>query len=118
MEDLKRSVYLEISSLEQESKISKMQMQYLRTLMQNQEEIEILTKNPSRDDIRSEILKICKSISCNVSIPQGYLPDDVSSPMDTFLLSKKRSVSNQICLQDSPILNRMELECSSEIDTA
>ena len=118
MEDLKNSVYLEISSLDQEGKISKMQMQYLRSLMKNQENIEQLANSHSRGELRSEILTMSKGVSYNVCIPQGSLPDDVSSPMDTFLLSKKRNTCSKICLQDSLILQKMQLECTSEIDSA
>lgn len=60
-------------------------------------------------------VKGLENIPMKISIPQYSISEDLSSPMDTFLLQKKRQIYSSRSTQDSQILKKMDL-ANSEND--
>ena len=113
MENLKEKLISEISSLESENKITKQQSKFLAVLLSSQETSETLIKNHSTEDIRTEILKIVGDVSYNLYIPPHTIYEDLSSPMDSYLLLKKKQAcrsSNYV--SSSQILKKLEKRCN------
>ena len=113
MEYLKRIV----ANLREEGKINEIQAKMLFSLSTEAYLLESIVDNRSEGEIRSEILKIIHGVSFRISIPQRGVYDDLSSPLDTFLQSKKKhTCSSSFSLVNAQILNMTELVCSSEMN--
>ena len=117
MEDFQNIATKGVSKLEKEGKISEMQSKLLFSLIKQENISETIVKGHSEEEILLEIMKILEGVSFNLSIPQRGIYDDVSSPLDTLLQSKKRQTcSTSFSLVNTKILKKMSSDLSPEIN--
>ena len=92
MESLISQVFIEVALLLREGKINETQAMMIKTLVKSTESFEVMMKLYPDLSVRKRILKIVKEISLKIKIPGGSLPEEISSPLDCFLHSKKREI--------------------------
>jgi hypothetical protein len=97
MSDLTKAVISEVSCLENEGRINRAQTKALLSMIYMPSIIEKFSKAANTVELRDGILKLTEEISISVSIPPNRALDDLSSPLDTFLLNKKREALKNRC---------------------
>lgn len=98
----------QISSLEIQEKIKEMQTKLVLTLVNQEFSCEKLSKISCEDQPNRNILKI-QGVSFNLSIPPKCISEDISSPLDNFLLHKKKHMVRPSPQQN--ILRQLTCEC-------
>ncbi|OMJ83709.1 hypothetical protein SteCoe_14379 [Stentor coeruleus] len=91
MSELENSVTRNLLFLVKDRKISKIEYNNLLKVFLSKDTMKRLEQIPDDEGIRSELLQILLEPSVNILIPTHNTSiDELSSPLDTFLLSKKR----------------------------
>jgi len=90
MEQILNEVEFEVSFLLTQGKINEIQAKLLRSLIESTESVEIMMKLYPDLSVRKQILKIVQEISFKIKIPTQTLAEEISSPLDCYLQSRKR----------------------------
>lgn len=92
MEKILSEVEFEVSFLLNKGKINEIQAKLLRSLIESTESLEIMMKLYPDLSVRKQILKIVQEISLKIKIPTQTLAEEISSPLDCYLQSRKRDL--------------------------
>ncbi|OMJ91996.1 hypothetical protein SteCoe_5313 [Stentor coeruleus] len=118
MEEMLNLVSKQIFSLQIEGRITESESRRLTRMLENNESLGGKDANMNEGQIRKEILKILDSNAIRVCIPPTNQSDDISSPLDTFLVLKKRQTykkGNNI--ENMQILKKITQESDSDTDS-
>lgn len=118
MEELSNLVSKQISSLQIEGRITESESRRLVRVLESNGSLGEKDGSLNEGQIRKEILKILDNNAIRVCIPPANQSDDISSPLDTFLVLKKRQTykkGNNI--ENMQILKKITQESDSETDS-
>jgi hypothetical protein len=95
MSEFEITVHKLLESMVADKKITGNEAQKLQRILVTEENFNRVSRLHKEDEIAHELLTIISEASIKVVIPTHGSQDDLSSPLDAFLLSKKKETDRQ-----------------------